>query len=146
MNFNAWTATLPTVIFVISFRSFQLVQACGTLRDGEPSSTTLDEVNQNRRVTVDDNTGSSIANLGTLVRIAQAQSAFLFPSPPFHTNGWWCRSQWLNGNRTSSQSAFSHPPSGVRGNHQAGAHAAILGLSSEDRVQRQSGHRDRGWG
>lgn len=31
--------------------------------------------------------------------------------------------------------AFSHLPSGGRGNHQAGVHAALLGLSSEARVQ-----------
>lgn len=87
MDFNVWTPSLPTVNFVISPHSFQLVQACGTLRGGEPSSTVLDEVNQNERVTVAENTGSSAANLGTLVRISQAGAAFLFSSPPFYTNG-----------------------------------------------------------
>uniref|UniRef100_H3DCU1 Glypican-1 n=1 Tax=Tetraodon nigroviridis TaxID=99883 RepID=H3DCU1_TETNG len=45
----------------------KLVQACGTLKDGEPSSTILDEVSQNRKVTVDDNAGPSTTEIGILV-------------------------------------------------------------------------------
>lgn len=81
------TSTLTTVKFVILFCSFQLVQACGTLKDGEPSSTILDEVSQNRKVTVDDNAGPSTTEIGILVRISQARSAFFFfLSPLFHMN------------------------------------------------------------
>lgn len=45
----------------------KLVQACGILRDGEASSTILDEVNQNRRVTVDDSTMAGAPKIATLV-------------------------------------------------------------------------------
>lgn len=67
-------STLQEVDFVISSHSLQLVQVCGSFSDRESSSAVQEEVNQYRRVTVDDNTGSSSEKIGTLVRISQTRS------------------------------------------------------------------------
>lgn len=88
---------------------------------------------------MDNNAGSSAAQIGTLVRISQVHSVSAL------SHKWLMMQDPVTyANKTASQSMFSLEPAGGRGDHQAGAHAAILGLSSEARVQRQSGHWDRG--
>lgn len=64
----------PKVMSCFSSHSLQLAQVCGSPSDGESSSAIQDEANQYRRVTVDDNMGSSSENIGTLVRISQIRS------------------------------------------------------------------------
>lgn len=133
---------------VISFSSsLKLGQACGRLGEGQTSGAVQDEANQYRRVTVDDKTGPSSEKIDTLVRISQTPSLFL-STPPTHDTVTQCFGTTGPPNAlvSFSQPMFSRLLPGGGGKHEAGAHAAILGLSPEDCVQRQSGHWHRGRG